>query len=130
MAKILGVVLAVYVGIVVAFESWLGYSQPENQQTLIIHTFDDSEHKRVLRALDDNGALVVAVNHWPRAWFYRLQGNPSVKITMNDATSDYVAKTAEGAEHDRLADKFAVPITFRILTGFPPRYFVQLSPQP
>ena len=76
--------VVVYIGLVVLFESWLGYSQPSNQNSLVITTFDDQVTKdRVLSAVNNDGKLYVSANHHP--------------------------------------------LTFRILTGFPPRYFIRLD---
>ena len=41
--KILIGVILLYVLVVVGFESMLGYSQPENQGTLVITTYDNGE---------------------------------------------------------------------------------------
>ena len=55
-----------YVLVVVGFESMLGYTQPENQGTLVIPTFDDGEpHDRDVSVHIDE--LYVAVNHWPNS---------------------------------------------------------------
>ena len=40
--KIFAILILVYVGIVIVFESLLGYYQPENQSTLIITTTDEN----------------------------------------------------------------------------------------
>ena len=40
--KIFAILLAVYAGIVVLFESWLGYTQPESGDTLVITTTDSN----------------------------------------------------------------------------------------
>ena len=48
--KILAIVVLVYVAIVVAFESLIGFVQPANQATLVITTFDPDgkAHDRVV----------------------------------------------------------------------------------
>ena len=127
--KILGALFGVYVLIVIGFESLLGYFQPESERTIVIHTFDeDGEHRRIVSRLEHEGVMYVAVNHWPRAWFWRLEENPGVKVTEGDKTVDHTAQIATGADHDKMAGVFNVPIGFRILTGFPPRYFIKLVP--
>ena len=71
--KIATISIAVYVGIVVAFESAIGYFQPQAGEVLVITTFDadDTPHDRVLSRLESGGKLYVAANHWPRAWYER-----------------------------------------------------------
>ena len=39
--KILLTVLIIYIGIVVVFESWLGYSQPQGEGMVTINTTSD-----------------------------------------------------------------------------------------
>ncbi|MDZ7686977.1 MAG: hypothetical protein U5O39_20145 [Gammaproteobacteria bacterium] len=67
-AKIIGGLVILYVYIVVAFESLLGYYQPENQGTIVITTIEDdgSQHARVVSKLESEGELYVAANHWPQ----------------------------------------------------------------
>ena len=69
--KILMIVALVYVGIVATFESLLGYFQPADEQTMVITTYDSKGRgvDRVVARLESDGALYVAANHWPRAWF-------------------------------------------------------------
>jgi hypothetical protein len=71
----------------------------------------------------------VAANHWPRAWYRRALANPDVQITIDGEKRDLRAVPVTGAEHDRIATEHAVGLVFRILTGFPPRYFVRLDPR-
>ncbi len=127
--KIVVIVAVAYVGIVVAFESLIGYFQPEAGSTLVITTFeaDGTPHERVVSRLDSDGKLYVAANHWPRAWFNRALENPDVQITIEGETADYTAVPISGAEHDQVDDTNGLPLPFRFLTGFPPRYFVRLD---
>jgi hypothetical protein len=129
--KVLAVLALVYVGIVFTFESLLGYFQPAAGSTLVITTFDREgrPHDRVVSRLESNGQLYVAANHWPRAWYHRALANPKVQVTLDGEKRDYLAVPVTGAEHDRVARDNGVPLAFRILTGFPPRYFVRLDPQ-
>jgi hypothetical protein len=39
----------------------------------------------------------------------------------------YLAIPVEGEEHNKLMKEHAHPLTFRLLTGFPPRYFLRLD---
>ena len=129
--KILSISLVViYIGLVILFESWLGYSQPSNANSLVITTFDDQEAKdRVLSAVNNNEKLYVSANHWPRAWYRQARSNPNVEVTYKGEKNSYLAIPIEGKEHDRLMKEHAHPLTFRILTGFPPRYFLRLDLQ-
>ncbi len=129
--KILVILALVYVGIVVAFESLLGYFQPAGESTLIITTTDEdgSTNGRVVARLVSNDQLYVAANHWPRAWFNDVQDNPDVQVTMAGETKNYLAVAVSAAEHQRVDAENSLPLVFRILTGFPPRYFVRLDPR-
>lgn len=128
--KIVAILFVVYVGIVVIFESLLGYYQPAGQGTLVITTTDGTGAKndRVLSRLESQEQIYVAANHWPRAWFNQALANPNVEVTIDGEKAAYVAVPATDEEHDRLSTEFAGGIVFRILTGFPPRYFVRLDP--
>ena len=128
----IAVVLAlIYVGIVVAFESFIGVLQPADESTLVITTFepDGSARDRVVSRLGSDGKLYVAANHWPRAWYERALENPDVQATIDGAKGDYRAVPVTGAEHDRVDGENSLPLVFRILTGFPPRYFLRLDPR-
>jgi F420H(2)-dependent quinone reductase len=129
--KIAAIALAVYVGIVAAFESLIGFTQPTQGTTLRITTFDadGTSHDRVVAKLEADGKLYVAANHWPRAWYRRALANPEVKATFGGETHDYRAVPVTGEEHDRVESQHRLPVFFRILTGFPPRYFVRLDPR-
>ena len=128
--KILVILVLVYVVIVVLFETLLGYFQPEAPGTVVITTTGaaGATHDRVVSELESDGRMYVAVNHWPRAWYRRLRDNPNVQVTRGGETGDYIAVVVEGDEHDRVAADNPTGIVFRILTGFPPRYFVRFDP--
>jgi hypothetical protein len=120
--------VVVYIALVVLFESWLGYSQPSNQNSLVITTLDDQVAKhRVLSAVNNDGKLYVSANHWPRAWYRQALSNPNVEVLYKGEKKSYFAVSVEDEEHDRLMKEHAHPLTFRILTGFPPRYFIRLD---
>ncbi len=130
-AKVLIILAFVYLGIVVTFESLLGYFQPQNQQTLIITTTDKNgvTNSRVLSRLESGGKLFVAANHWPRAWYNEVLENPRVQIELDGETGKYLAVSATRTEHDRIQEEKPLGFVIRFLTGFPPRYFVRLDPQ-
>jgi hypothetical protein len=129
--KIVAIVVLVYVGIVVAFESLIGYFQPKPGSTLVITTFDagGTPHDRVVSRLESGGQLYVAANHWPRAWYRRALANPEVQATWDGKKGDYRAVPVTGVEHDRVGRENSLGVVFRILTGFPPRYFLRLDPR-
>jgi hypothetical protein len=129
--KILAIAVLVYVGIVVAFESSIGYFQPAGGSTLVITTFDadGTAHDRVVSRLESGGRLYVAANHWPRAWYDRALQNPQVRVSQDGQKSDHRAVPVTGEEHDRVDADNSLGVIFRILTGFPPRYFLRLDPR-
>ncbi len=130
-AKIIAILFLVYIGIVVAFESLLGYFQPAGQGTLVITTKDEDggTNDRVLARLESNGQLYVAANHWPRAWFNQALENPNVQVTLDEEEGSYLAVPVTDEEHDRVDRENSRGMVFRILTGFPPRYFLRLDPR-
>jgi len=129
--KIVAIVAVIYVGIVVGFESLIGYFQPMAGSTLVITTSDadGAPHDRVVSRLESGGQLYVAANHWPRAWYERALANPEVQVSLEGETGDYRAVPVTGEEHDRVDGDNRLPAAFRILTGFPPRYFLRLEPR-
>ena len=128
--KRIALLVLIYIGIIATFESLLGYFQPSGQSTLVITTADEdgTRHDRVLARLQSNGQLFVAVNHWPRAWYGRALENPSVQVAVNGVTGAYMAVPVSDEEHDRVNREHSLGVVFRILTGFPPRYFLRLDP--
>ena len=128
--KRIALLVLIYIGIIATFESLLGYFQPSGQSTLVITTAneDGTSHDRVLARLQSNGQLYVAVNHWPRAWYGRALENPSVQVSVNGVTGAYLAVPATNEEHGHVNREHSLGIVFRILTGFPPRYFLRLDP--
>lgn len=129
--KWIAIALGIYVAIVVAFESLLGIIQPTPDSTMVITTFDadGTAHDRVVTKLEVGDQLYVAANHWPRQWYHTALENPEVRATVDGETSDRTAVPVSGAEHDRVSSARPLPFAFRVLTGFPPRYFVRLDPR-
>jgi len=128
---IVGVLLVlVYVGQVIVFETRLGVNQPQNQSTIVIATFDDSgnRHERVVRLVEIDGKAYIAANHWPRAWYHQALDNPAIEVMMEDRFEPYVAVPLQGAEENRVRSIYTVNFAFRFRTGFPPRYFLRLDP--
>ncbi len=129
--KLFAIVLGGYVGIVVAFESLLGFFQPAGEGTLVITTTDKdgNTNDRVLSRLESSGQLYVAANHWPRAWYDQALKNPDVGIALDGERTAHRAVPVTGEEHDRVNDENSLGLAFRVLTGFPPRYFLRLDPR-
>ena len=129
--KIAVILLLVWVAVVAAFESLIGFIQPSAGSTLVITTFDEGgkAHDRVVSRLESEGRLYVAANHWPRAWYRRALANPEVQVTIDGKQGDYRAVPVTGEEHARIDSEHRLGLVFRILTGFPPRYFMRLEPR-
>ena len=126
----IGLVIA-YASVVILFESLLGYYQPENPGTLTITTTNDAgeQNDRVLSRIVANERLYVAANHWPRAWYRQTLANPNVVVTLDGESKPHKAIAVEGNEHEKVDSSSPLPLFFRILTGFPPRYFIRLDPR-
>ena len=125
------ILFVVYVGIVAAFESLIGYFQPASETTLVITTTaeDGTTNDRVLARLESNGQLYVAANHWPRAWYEQALESPNVQVTFAGEQGNYVAVPVSEDEHERVDGDNRLGTVFRLLTGFPPRYFLRLDPR-
>ncbi len=132
--KIVLILAAVYVGIVVIFESLLGYYQPRGEENLVITLTEDdgSETKRVLSLFESQGELYLAANHWPRAWFRQVQKNPNVHIEFGAQraaqSGNFTAIPVAGADHDRVLSDNPIGFVGRFLMGFPPREFLRIEP--
>ncbi len=123
--KIALVIALVYAGVVASFESLLGYFQPAGQGTLVISTTDaqGQSSDRVLSQIVDKGKLYVAANHWPRSWYRQVLARPDVRVTREGKSDEYLAVPVTGKEHAGVDERHGLGLVFRILTGFPPRYF-------
>ena len=130
--KIILIIGIIYIGIVVAFESLLGYVQPQDDGTLVITTTDDSgnTNQRVLSRLAVDETTYVAVNHWPRAWYRDALERPNVSLSFSQEEGearDYLAVPVTEAEHNALQRSHPVPLPMRFLMGFAPRHFLRLD---
>ncbi len=131
-----GIIVAVYVGFVVAFETlYLGLYQPKLGSTgipmLVITTTDDSgvSRERRLARLETDGKLYVSAHHWPRGWHSRALENPNVRVGINGIVTDYLAVPVEGEEFERVAAEHPLPLQILFLMGFPPpRDILRLDP--
>lgn len=125
--KWLGVVAAVYISFVVAFEvGFLGMYQPSFEESgipmLVLTTTDYSgeSRDRMLARFETDGKLYVSAHHWPRGWYKRSVENPNVRVEIHGVGSDYIAVPVEGEEFKRVATEHPMPFLVRFLMGFPP----------
>ncbi len=127
------VLLLIYVGSIIWFETQLGVNQPQGSTSLVLATFspDNERHERVLRLEQIDGNNYIAVNHWPRRWYGNALNNPNVEVKMpgEDTFGPYVAVPLEGAELERISEEYNFGFEFRFRTGFPPRRFLRLEPR-
>jgi hypothetical protein len=131
LVKVLLILLAIYAALVAVFETWLGYTQPTNDGTLKITTTGDdgAQHTRVLARIPVEDTLYVAVNHWPRSWYWQALDNPEVQVEVGGASGRYRAVDVTDREEYAVVDSARpLGIGFRILTGFPPRRILRLDP--
>jgi len=134
--KWLGVIFAVYVAFVVAFETlFLGLYQPELGNTglpmLVITTTNDSgvSRERRLARFETDEKLYVSAHHWPRGWYKRALENPNVSVEVDGVVADYLAVPVEGKEFERVAVEHPLPLSFLFVMGFPPpRDILRLDP--
>ena len=134
--KCIGIVVGVYIGFVVAFETlFLGLYQPKLEgmglPMLVITTTDDSgvSRDRRLAHFETDGKVYVSAHHWPRGWHRRALENPNVRAEIEGVVADYLAVPVEGEEFDRVAVENPLPLRFQFLMGFPPqRELLRLDP--
>jgi len=103
--KVIVILFVIYVGVVALFESMLGFFQPENQATLVMTTFDVG-----------------------RQWYHRILENDQVLVRYEDINGAFTATKVDDSDEAVLHQARPLSLGFRILTGFPPRYFVELTP--
>ena len=73
--------------------------------------------------------LYVAANHWPRAWYSNALENRNVQVDLGEGKKDYLVVPIEDDEQGRVDSENSLPLVFKILTGFPPRYIIRLDPR-
>ena len=107
--------------------------QPEDVggETIVITTMDaeGNAYERVLSPIDDGDTLVVAANHWPRAWYRRALERPEVLVRRGGETVAYTAVPVSDEERERLLDDSGFPALAYVFTGFAPREFLRLDPR-
>ncbi len=123
------ILAAAHTGCMTAFAAF----QPENigGATIVITTTgaDGESYDRVLSPIDDDGQLVVAANHWPRAWYHRALENPDVRVAREGEITNYRAVPVSEEERERLLDEPGFPLVAYVFTGFAPRQFLRLEPR-
>ncbi|MDA1073162.1 MAG: nitroreductase/quinone reductase family protein [Proteobacteria bacterium] len=130
--KIFGIILAAYIGLVLVFESLLGYFQPADPNgTLVIRTTgaDGSTNDRVLSRIDEGDQLYIASNHWFRDWYHDTLARPDVQVTYKGEVLNYLAIPVDDAEFKRLDTKYSRGPVFTTLMGFAPRYILKMEPR-
>ena len=136
--KWLVIVLAAYLGIVVAFEglvAFMGKRQADSgvqpgETWIVITTADGAGSKdTVIAGVEREGQLYVSANHWPRGWYNRAIANPEVEVARGGEKQPYRAVPLEGEERDKIAASYVLPWPLRFLTGFPPRAYLRLDPR-
>lgn len=129
--KRIAVLLLVYIGIVVAFETFIGVAQPQSDNTIVVMSASDGGEalNRVLTRLNHADKLYAAVNHWPRAWYGQVQEDPSVNIAIDGETLPHTAvDVTDPVEFAAIQNAHPLPFFARFLMGFPPRKFVRFDP--
>lgn len=133
--KWVGGIFVVYVVFVVIFESYfLGVRQPDfeaGMPMVVLTTTDDSgaAEARKLAGFEMDGKIYVSAHHWPRGWYRRAVRNPEVQLETRGEVGDYLAVQIEGAEFDKVAAIYVLPLPARFLMGFPPeREILRLDP--
>ena len=128
-AKILAILIGVYVAIVVVFELRIGILQPDLGNTLVITTRgkDGNARDRVITRLKSDGMIYVSAHHWPRSWYRRAVANPEIEVTVDGEKKAYRAVEVTGNEYDRIVTEYPRPLVGRILQGFAPRRILRLD---
>jgi hypothetical protein len=135
----LAIVLAGYVALVVAFESFVGFMgrrdaergrEPADGFLVITTTHSDgATSDTVVAGVESGGRLYVSANHWPRAWYQRALASPDVRVMRGSEAAPYRAVPISADELARVARDYPLPLFLRALTGFPPRRFLRLDPR-
>ncbi len=132
LAKIVGVVVFVYAGLVAALELAVWHFQPDMPGAVIITTTDEqgAATSRTLAGFNYNDRLYVSSNHWLRGWYYAAVKNPHVDVAIEGPPGAYIATRVEGAEAAALSDAYSMGFVLRLMCGFAPSRFLRLDPQP
>ncbi len=125
------IALVAYAGLVLAFESLIGYFQPADETTMVlsVERSDGGRGDWVLSRLESDGRVYVASNHWFRGWYHEALANPDVEATFDGRQETFrVVSVTDPEEFARVDGEFPLG-AFRVLMGFAPRYLVRLDPR-
>ena len=134
--KLLAIGLAVYLGLVIAFECLVGFMgrreaeqgvKPGEMWLVIATQAAGRSTDTVVAGVESGGHLYVSANHWPRGWYQRAVANPDVEIVRSGETTARRAVPVTGAEREQIARDYPLPFWLRLLTGFPPRSYLRLD---
>jgi len=135
----LAIAVTAYVALVAGLEGMVGFMGARHaergvaaDETWVVLTTRDDDGSRkdtVVAAVESEGKLYVAANHWPRAWYRRARTYAEVEIARNGEKSARHAVPVEGEERLRVLRDCPLPFALRLLTGFPPRSFLRLDPR-
>ena len=134
--RVLALVLAVYIGVVVAFECFVAFMgkrqadsgvRPDESWIVITTTDAHGSTDTVVAGVESGGGLYVSANHWPRGWYNRALQNPEVAVTRTGTKRAYRAMPISDDERTRVAQDYNLPWAIRLLTGFPPRSYLRLD---
>ena len=122
--KKIAIVVIAYASVVILFESLLGYYQPQSDGTLTITT--NSAGSRMTGCCPESSPTSSYTLRPITGPVVKTPVNPEVTVTDGE-TKAYTAVAVAGNEHEQVDQP--LPLAFRALTGFPPRYFVRLDPR-
>lgn len=99
-ARVLAIVLAVYLLLGLTADALIGYFQPQGGNTAVLRTFDASGNSKetVLGLLDDGGQLWVESGHWFRGWYRRVLANGDVELVRGGQATQYRAVPVDTPE--------------------------------
>ena len=100
-ARILAIVLGVYLALGLLMDGVVGFFQPEMPgRTAVLRTFDAEGEARdtVLGLHDDGGQLWVESGHWFRGWYHRVRANPDVELVRDGEALPYRATPVDTPE--------------------------------
>ena len=106
LVKIVGGIALGYLLLAMVLGALIAYFQPQREGTLILRTFDHSDHVRetVLRDIHDaSGNRWLWSAKWFRGWYYRALDNPRVEIIVDDRVERRLAiEVTDAVEIERV----------------------------
>ncbi len=131
-AKVLLIVVLVYVGFVALMEALIGYIQPHMDGGVRLTTTDAEGRtsERMLAGARFEGKLYIASNHWLRGWYHQALAEPSVLADVDGVQAAYSAVPIEGEERARVSDAYRMGFVLRFICGFAPSKFLRLDKTP